>query len=171
VSDVAFAARHPRWRSQLQLAALAAMYERSPARRRLIRAGYLRPGLARTAGARSMWTLGVLERVGRRRACSAMLGRLMMLQYLLGVIEAEPSLDRFAALAGAIDRDTGEPVTIDLDTPGPVGLPQRPGPVEVCVVRGGRELVRVPGTLPMQQWDWEELIDRLIATGVPELAA
>jgi hypothetical protein len=169
-SDIAFATRHPRWRSQLQLAALAAMYTRSAARRRLIRAAYRRPGAVRAAAARSMWTLGGLERLGRRGAWSAMLGRLMMLQYLLGVIDAEPSLERFSQLATAIDGDRGEPLRIDLDQAGPVPLPARAGPVEVSVTRGDRELARVPGTLPMQQWDWEELMDRIVEAAPGELA-
>ena len=170
-SDVAFAARHPRWRSQLQLAALADMYERSPRRRKLIAAAYRRPAIARAAADRSMWTLGALDRMGRRRAWEGMLGRLMMLQYLLGVIDAEPSLERFSALAAEVAGDRGERITIDLDAAGPAELPDRPGPLEVCVVRDGRELACVPGTLPMQQWDWEDLIDRILDTGAPELAA
>ena len=167
-SDVAFAARHPRWRSQLQLAALSALHERSPSRRRLIRGAYRRPWLARALARHGMGSLIVLERLNRRAAWSAMLGRLMMLQYLLGVIEAEPSLEQFSALAHAIERDTGERVTIDLDRTGPVALPQRPGPVEVSVVRDGREVACVPGTLPMQQWDWDNLIDRIIDAGALE---
>ena len=167
-SDVAFAARHPRWRSQLQLATLASMYEHSPPRRRLIRLAYGRPRVARAVANRGMRSLGVLERLNRRGMWSAMLGRLMTLQYLLGVIDAEPSVDRFSALAAEIERDTGEPVTLDLDRPGPVALPPRPGPLEVHVVRDGRELACVPGTLPMQQWDWENLIDRIIDAGALE---
>jgi hypothetical protein len=160
---VAFAARHPRWRGQLQLAELAGMYVRSPARRRFVRAAYRNPGRVRAAVDGGMRTLPVLERLRLRGAWSRMLGRLMMAQYLLGVIDAEPSVERFAAAAAEIVADSGERVTIELDSPGPVALPERPGPLEVCVAEGGRVLACVPGTLPMRQWDWDELIDRLIA--------
>ncbi|HEU0025095.1 MAG TPA: glycosyltransferase family 2 protein, partial [Thermoleophilaceae bacterium] len=169
-SDIPFAERHPRWRGLLQLARLADIYVHSPPRRRLVAAAYRGRWYTHAAAGQGLRVLAVLERLRLHGAWSRVLGNLMTLHYLLGVRDALPSLDAFTEIAHAIADERPERVTVDLDRPGPAALPDHPGPLEVCVTQGERVLACVPGTRPMQQWDWGELVDRLIDAGGEPLA-
>ena len=162
-SDVPFARRHPRWSRQLQLGWVAERFHESRAHRRLFVATYRDRWYMRAVAASGLRIAGLLERLRMRRAWSRLVANLMSLHYVLGLRDALPSVDDFARLLADVGAQRGERVTVDLDRPGPLALPERAGPLEVCVTEGDRLLGCVPATLPMQQWDWDELIDRITA--------
>jgi len=164
-SDAAFARRHMRWSAHLELAEIATVYTQPTRRGRLVRAAYRRPSLVRAFADRSVALLATLEALGARRAWSRALGRAMTAQYVVGVRTAVPSLAGLGALAGEMAQQPAERVTVSLERPGPAKLPERPGPLQVCMEDGHGPAICVPGTPPMQQWDWDALIERIIENG------
>ena len=165
-SDVAFAERHPRWSRQLLLGRVAELFRGSTAHRRLFLAVYRDRWYMRAVAASGLRLVGLLEQLRMRRVWSQLIGNLMTLHYVLGLRDALPDIDDFQRLVAAVAAERGERVMVDLDEPGPVKLPDRAGPVELCVTDRDRVLACIPATLPLQQWDWGELIDRVAdATG------
>jgi hypothetical protein len=81
-------------------------------------------------------------------------------QYVLGLTDALPSAEQFAAFVAPTEGEDVEGVTVGLDRAGPLRLPTS-GSVELAV-QIGPTARRVIASQPGEDWDWEVIADRIL---------
>jgi glycosyltransferase involved in cell wall biosynthesis len=161
-SDVFFGLKHPEAWSRLPVAAFfwstdeAWLHEkltlavRQPARYdRMVRARLPLLDLLESLHLRARW---------RRQA-----NLLFREAYVLGLVDALGSAERVNALAASIFQAV-ETMRVSLDDPSPLGIPAKPGAIELEVASGDSVLGRILAIDPGGQWDWEKVTQRVIGT-------
>ena len=142
--DVLLTRKHPQVKAQLPLASFVDALPSANAA--LATYG---PAIARS-----------LETARLHRYWAKLVRRMITSQYVLGLTDALPSAEQFAAFVAPTEGEDVEVVTVGLDRAGPLSLPSS-GSVELAV-QIGPTARRVIASQPGEDWDWEVIADRIL---------
>ena len=159
-SDIQLGTKHPNVRGRLFLARFAAPDGVAAGRARAV----FSAGAGSELAARAAEPVAkALVRARARPAVERLLGRLRTHAYVLGLRDALGSHAAFEKFIGPVARrEDVQTLVVDLGHPGELDVPPVGGALEVVVVDGAREIVRVPALAPGEQWDWDDLSARVV---------
>lgn len=168
--DVWLATKHPHVAASLPFVRFAAAFARRPRRvaailQTLDRVEPLMPA--------TLVALDALERAHARRRWRALVQRVMLRSYALGLVDAAPDVGELRQLVFAAGTPSdAESLPLWLDRPGPVVPRSGTAATELVIGHAGHPLAVVPAVQPGGQWDWRSLTERVVsAAGEPALLA
>ena len=166
-NDVLIASRHPETLAHLPLEwgwkQICTGTRRFHAMRRMLSTPR---GVDRVAAALERLDAARMREAWRRLSKAA-----VMAQYANGICDALPDpKEREAFFAPLLDRRDVATVEVALEHPAPFDLPPAGGALDVTLTWHGQPLATVPATRPAQQWDAEDLVERLADAAAPSLA-